>query len=69
MPLRITADTSVCIGAGQCVMTAPDLFDQDDIGTVVVLRDRAVPAEAESVHEAAYLCPSRAITYTETSEK
>ena len=26
--MRIEADTEVCIGAGQCVMTAPELFDR-----------------------------------------
>ncbi|MGJ7418832.1 hypothetical protein AB9128_23610 [Streptomyces cinereoruber] len=45
------------------------VFLQDGIGTVIVLRDRAVPAEAESVHEAAYLRPSRAVTCAGTSEK
>ncbi|MGW5121613.1 ferredoxin, partial [Streptomyces noursei] len=35
--MRITVDTGRCVGAGQCVLTAPDLFDQDDDGLVTVL--------------------------------
>ncbi len=68
MTLRITANTSVCIGAGQCVTTAPDLFDQEERGTVIVLEDEVPEDQRALVREASYLCPSRAITYTETSE-
>lgn len=68
MTLHITANTAVCIGAGQCVMTAPDLFDQEDHGTVIVLEDEVPEDQRALVREASYLCPSRAITFTETSE-
>lgn len=68
MSIRITADTAVCIGAGQCVLSAPALFDQDDAGTVVLLNGQPAADSLEAVREAAYLCPSRAITYTETSQ-
>ncbi|WP_189821382.1 ferredoxin [Streptomyces finlayi] len=30
--MRIAIDTDVCIGAGQCVLSAPDTFTQDDEG-------------------------------------
>jgi len=60
--MTITADLSRCVGAGQCVLTEPRLFDQDpDDGTVVVL-DHEPPADlVEAAHEAARLCPSRAL--------
>ncbi|MEU5421572.1 ferredoxin, partial [Streptomyces sp. NPDC020667] len=35
--MRVTADRTVCIGAGLCALTAPDVFDQDDDGLVTVL--------------------------------
>jgi ferredoxin len=59
--MRVTADREVCIGAGMCVMSAPELFDQDDDGVVVVLE-----AEVPQVHEAAAAravasCPSGAL--------
>ena len=42
--MKIEADRDVCIGAGMCVMTAEEVFDQDDDGIVVVL-EVEVPAE------------------------
>ncbi|GAA2688300.1 ferredoxin [Streptomyces lunalinharesii] len=59
--MRITVDTGRCVGAGQCVLTAPDLFDQDDDGLVTVL-DPASDAPAGAAREAAALCPSGAIS-------
>ena len=36
--MKIFADTDKCVGAGQCVHVAPELFDQgEDDGVVVVL--------------------------------
>ncbi|MCK2220786.1 ferredoxin [Actinomadura sp. ATCC 31491] len=61
--MEIKADTTVCIGAGMCALTAPQLFDQsEDEGTVLVLQ-REVPAELEdTVRRAVNLCPSGAIS-------
>ena len=33
--MRIKADTGVCVGSGQCVLTEPAVFDQDDDGIAV----------------------------------
>ncbi|MYR34817.1 ferredoxin [Nocardiopsis alba] len=65
--LRLSADREVCVGAGQCVRAAPDLFDQDDDGLVVVLR-ADVPTEASTgARTAADWCPSGAVTAHEPS--
>ncbi len=62
----VEADTDVCIGAGQCVMTAPDVFDQrDEDGVVVVLTPRPAPADVAAAREAVALCPSGALTLRE----
>jgi len=59
--VKITADRDVCIGAGMCVMTAPEVFDQDDDG-IVVLVEAEIPAEqAEAVVRAVANCPSGAL--------
>lgn len=59
--MRIEASPEVCIGAGNCVLSAPDLFDQDDDGIVLVLQAE-VPAELEDeAREAVERCPSRAL--------
>jgi ferredoxin len=59
--MRIEATPDVCIGAGNCVLAAPELFDQDDDGIVQVLQPE-VPAELESeAREAVERCPARAL--------
>ena len=38
--MRVIADKSRCIAAGQCVMQSPKVFDQDqDDGMVIVLHE------------------------------
>jgi ferredoxin len=60
--VRITVDTDRCIGAGQCVLSAPDVFDQDDQGLVVVADEDAAESDPESVEQATRICPSQAIS-------
>jgi ferredoxin len=59
--VKITADPEVCISAGNCVMTADKVFDQDDDGLVVVLVDEVPEAEEANAREAVRLCPSQAL--------
>jgi len=65
MALRVIVDREKCCGAGQCVMLAPDVFDQEDEGTVVLLE----PTPPEPLHaacrEAAAMCPGSAIRVEE----
>ncbi len=60
--MKITVDRDRCIGAGQCVLNAPDLFDQDDEGTVVVLEDQPSSDQEEAARAAEHACPARVIT-------
>jgi ferredoxin len=59
--MRIDADRDVCISAGNCVMSAPAVFDQDDDGIVVLLTDPVPDAERDRAREAVKLCPSTAL--------
>ena len=59
--MKITADRSVCIGAGMCVVTAPDVFDQDDDGLVQLLIEDPEGPDAAAAREAVGLCPSGAL--------
>lgn len=64
--MRIEIDQDVCIGAGQCVMSAMDVFDQRDEDGVAYLLEPDPPQEQwPAVRQAAALCPSGAITVTE----
>lgn len=59
--MRVQADRDVCIQAGNCVISAGAVFDQDDNGIVVVLVDE-VPADVlDHAREAVKLCPSQAL--------
>ncbi|TDV57153.1 ferredoxin [Actinophytocola oryzae] len=61
--MRIVTDVGRCVGAGQCALTEPRVFDQsEEDGTVVLLTDRAEGDVLENVHEAVDLCPSQALS-------
>ena len=66
--MKITVDEAKCCAAGQCVLLAPEVFDQRDEDGIVVLLD-AEPAEERhaAVREAASVCPTLAIHLSETS--
>ena len=60
--MRVVADHEVCVGAGQCALHVPEVFDQDDYdGTVVVRRAEPEAGQRDAVLEAVRLCPSGAI--------
>jgi ferredoxin len=60
--MHITVDIGRCIGAGQCVLAAPEVFDQREDGLVTVLdSDPAAPADQDAVRRADRHCPSGVI--------
>ncbi|HLU97720.1 (4Fe-4S)-binding protein [Nonomuraea sp. NPDC049649] len=60
--MKIEADTTVCIGAGMCALTVPEVFDQNEEDGIVVLLQSEPPAEMEeAVRRAVKLCPSGAL--------
>ncbi|GGZ59546.1 hypothetical protein GCM10010387_61610 [Streptomyces inusitatus] len=59
--MRVEVDRDVCVGAGLCVLTAPEVFAQDDDGLSGLLPGAGGRFGAE-VREAARLCPVRAIS-------
>ncbi|MFE7118984.1 ferredoxin [Streptomyces sp. NPDC057654] len=63
--MRITIDTDSCIGSGQCALTAPAVFTQDDDGFSALLPGKEDGAGDPLVREAARACPVQAISLTE----
>lgn len=64
--MRVTVDDSRCIAAGQCVLNAPDVFDQREEDGIVELLDSNPPVtQYESARLAARLCPAEVITIHE----
>ena len=64
--IKIHVDEHKCVGAGQCVMAAPQVFDQrEEDGVVVLLQDHADAGLEPAVRKAVKLCPAVAIRIEE----
>lgn len=62
----VRIDEHKCIGAGQCVLAAPEVFDQrEEDGIVVLLQPHPPASLASGVLRAAKLCPARVIVVEE----
>ena len=60
--MKIDLDQNKCVGAGQCVLAAPDVFDQrEDDGIAVLLDEDPSDEHAADVAQAAAVCPAMAI--------
>ncbi len=64
--MRVIVDRGRCIAAGQCVMKAPAVFDQDEEdGIVILLQEDIGEEQREAARRAARFCPAEAITIRE----
>lgn len=60
--MRVTADRESCATSSLCVYAVPEVFDQDEVEGLVVVRDERPPAELHpAVRLAARSCPTRSI--------
>ncbi|MBX9979781.1 MAG: ferredoxin [Mycobacterium gordonae] len=60
--MKVRVDQDVCASSGNCVLNAPEVFDQRDEDGVVVLLNPNPPADqAEATRKAAAFCPALAI--------
>lgn len=67
--MKVTVDRNKCVASGQCVLSAPDVFDQsEDDGTVILLNEAPDPEQYEAVRLAAEMCPASVITVTESGD-
>ncbi|OHV28741.1 MULTISPECIES: ferredoxin [Pseudofrankia] len=65
--MKVTVDEDKCCSAGQCVLIAPDVFDQrDEDGVVILLDDAPPPKLHDAVRESAGVCPAAAILLAES---
>ena len=65
--MHVEVDDPKCVASGQCVLLAPEVFDQRDEDGMVVLLDDTRPAELhDAVREAASVCPAAAIRLVES---
>jgi ferredoxin len=60
--MKVSVNQDICASAGNCVMNAPELFDQrDEDGVVVLLHANPTADQAENARKAAAACPAMAI--------
>jgi ferredoxin len=60
--IRVVVDRDLCQDHGQCVFAAPQVFELDEEGTLVVLQEEVGEDLRANVEEAADVCPVQAIT-------
>lgn len=63
--MKVTANGDMCAGAGNCVYVAPEVFDQDDDGIVILLNENPPDDQRAAVQEAVDLCPVSALTVSD----
>jgi ferredoxin len=61
MPV-LKADFGACQGYANCVDAAPTVYDIDDDGVVVLLKEQITDEERPRIEEAARSCPVSALT-------
>jgi ferredoxin len=65
--MRVELDVPKCVASGQCVVAAPDVFDQrDDDGVAILLEERPGEEQRGEVEEAVAICPAAAIRLVES---
>jgi ferredoxin len=66
---RVEVDRERCVGSGTCEMIAPDVFEVDDDGIVVVRRPAPEGEDAEAAEEAVRACPTQALELTDQTQE
>jgi ferredoxin len=64
--MRVSVNRDRCTGSGQCSVAAPEVFDQDDAGTVLLLNPDPGEEHREAVETAVFTCPVLAIEVHES---
>jgi ferredoxin len=59
--MQVILDRDKCTGLGICESVAPDHFEIDDDGELVVLRDDVTDEERATIEDAVRQCPTGAL--------
>jgi ferredoxin len=60
--MRIVVDYDKCSGLGMCEAEAPDLFEVQDDGSLVVLNERPSEEQRAGAQAACESCPTEALS-------
>lgn len=59
--MKIIVDWKMCEGNGACVIEAPEIFDLDDEGELVVLKETPSEDQRAELEAAVRMCPKHAL--------
>jgi ferredoxin len=59
--MKVTVDYGRCTGLGICESLAPEYFEVDDTGKLVLLNEDISPDDLQAIREAVDGCPTEAI--------
>ena len=62
---RVQVDRERCVGSGVCESLAPEVFEVDDDGLLVVHREEPDDEQLDDVRDAVQSCPARALALAE----
>lgn len=62
MGLRVRVDLEKCVGHGRCYVLAPEVFEEDERGNCVVLREALPPGLEAQARLGESNCPEHAIS-------
>lgn len=60
--MRIVVDWDRCTGMGMCESLAPDVFEVDDDGSLILHTEQVSPDQEAEVREAVAACPTEALS-------
>ena len=60
--MQVLCDFDKCTGLGLCESLAPDFFEVQDDGSLMVLRETFDESERSSLEEAVRSCPTEALS-------
>lgn len=59
--MKVLVDFGKCTGLGICESLAPDFFEVNDDGDLILLKEDITDAELQEVEEAVAGCPTEAL--------
>ena len=66
MNIKVTIDADLCVGSGDCARVAPNAFEVDESSGLAVVQDGVAQTPSQDLEDAAYQCPTGAITLRPT---
>lgn len=59
--MKIVVDRDKCMNSGMCTQAAPKIFDMDEDGILIVLKEEIPEEEQLAVEDAVACCPLSAL--------